>query len=304
MLRQRQPNHEQTLNDEGCLLYQANMYEDALQRFTLAIQTAGFQPLVAYNIAICHFKRRENSQALNYIGEIVERGIRNYPELGVGAQVETEGGARSVGNPASLAASALTQALNLKAAIEYQEGSVEAAREALMDLPPRSEPELDPVTLHNMALTEPAGAGEGLRRLAFLMELGPPTCPPETFTNILLMCCKHEMYDTAADILAENTHLTYKYLSSVSVWVDSKIEDGTDFDRISIPFIQYVYDLLDALITSQTSPEDAEQKLGILASSLAGRLRTLAAKVQECRTVGDQNALRSSLREYENGLEK
>lgn len=48
------------------------------------------------------------------------------------------------------------------------------------------------------------------------MELGPPTCPPETFTNILLMCCKHEMYDTAADILAENTHLTYKYLSSVS----------------------------------------------------------------------------------------
>lgn len=216
ILRQRQPNHEQTLNDEGCLLYQANMHEEALQRFTLAIQTAGFQPLVAYNIAICHYKRRENSQALNYIGEIVERGIRNYPELGVGAQVETEGGARSVGNPASLAASALAQALNLKAAIEYQEGSVEAAREALMDLPPRSEPELDPVTLHNMALTDPMGAGEGLRRLAFLMELGPPTCPPETFTNILLMCCKHEMYDTAADILAENTHLTYKYLSSVS----------------------------------------------------------------------------------------
>lgn len=84
-----------------------------------------------------------------------------------------------------------------------------------MDLPPRSEPELDPVTLHNLALTEPSGSGTGLRRLAFLLELGPPTCPPETFANILLLCCKHEMYDTAADILAEHAHLTYKYLSTV-----------------------------------------------------------------------------------------
>lgn len=215
ILLQRQQNHEATLNDEGCLLYQANMYEEALQRFTLSIQTAGFQPLVAYNIALCHFRRRENSQALNYIGEIVERGIRNHPELGIGAQVETEGGARSVGNPQSLATSSLAQALNLKAAIEYQEHNLDGAREALLDLPPRSEPELDPVTLHNMALTDPVGGGAGLRRLAFLLELGPPTCPPETFANILLMCCKHEMYDTAADILAENTHLTYKYLSSV-----------------------------------------------------------------------------------------
>lgn len=217
ILIQRQPNTELTLNDEGCLLFQANMFEEALQRYTLSIQTGGFQPLVAYNVALCHFNRRENSQALNYVGEIVERGIRNHPELGIGAQVETEGGARSVGNPPSLARSALAQALNLKAAIEFQEGNLDGAREALLDLPPRSEPELDPVTLHNMALTDPTGAGSGLRRLAFLMELGPPTCPPETFTNILLLCCKHEMYDTAADILAEHTHLTYKYLSSVKI---------------------------------------------------------------------------------------
>lgn len=92
---------------------------------------------------------------------------------------------------------------------------VEGAREALLDLPPRTEPELDPVTLHNMALTDPSGGGAGLRRLAFLLELGPPTCPPETFANLLLLCCKHEMYDTAADILAEHAHLTYKYLSPV-----------------------------------------------------------------------------------------
>ncbi|EAA07585.3 tetratricopeptide repeat protein 30 homolog [Anopheles arabiensis] len=282
LLLQRQDGNGQeasTKNDEGCLLYQANMYEDALQRYVSALQAGGFNPHVAYNAALCHYRRKENSQALNYIAEIVERGIRNHPELGVGAQAETEGGARSVGNPPALAASGLAQAFNLKAAIEYQEGNADGAREALTDLPPRSEPELDPVTLHNMALTDPTGGGAGLRRLAFLLELGPPACPPETFANLLLLCCKHEMYDTAADILAEHTHLTYKYLSP------------------------YLYDLLDALITAQSTPEEAEQKLGTLASSIGGRLRALAAKVQECRSATDQNALRMALREYEGALE-
>lgn len=60
---------------------------------------------------------------LYWAAEIVERGIRNHPELGIGAQAETEGGARSVGNPPALALSGLAQSLNLKAAIEYQEGN-------------------------------------------------------------------------------------------------------------------------------------------------------------------------------------
>lgn len=142
LLAQRNPYHESTLNDEGCLLYQANVFDEALQRFTAALQSGGFNPLIAYNAAMCHYRRKENAQALNYIAEIVERGIRNYPELGIGAQIENEGAARSVGNPPSLAISGLAQSLNLKAAIEYQEGNLDSAREALMDLPPRSEPEL------------------------------------------------------------------------------------------------------------------------------------------------------------------
>lgn len=127
LLAQRPASSEMTMNDEGCLLYQANMYEEALQRYNVALQTAGFHPLIAYNAALCHFKKKENSQALNYIAEIVERGIRNHPELGIGAQAETEGGARSVGNPPALAASGLAQALNLKAAIEYQEENSKCA---------------------------------------------------------------------------------------------------------------------------------------------------------------------------------
>lgn len=279
ILLSRQAGTSQSTNDEGCLLYQANMYDDALQRFFTSLQT-GFNPLVAYNAALVHYRKKEYSQSLNLIGEIIERGIRNYPELGVGAQVETEGGARSVGNPPTLSLSGLVQALNLKAAIEYQENNVEAAREALMDLPPRSEPELDPVTLHNLALTSDSLNGTvKLRRLAFLLELGP-LCPLETFSNLLILCCKHEMFDTAADILAEHAQMTYKYLS---------------------PFL---YDLLDAIITSQTSLEDAEKKLGVLSTNLASRLRTLSSKVQECRMSADQTALRTALREYENVLQE
>ena len=44
---------------------------------------------------------------------------------------------------------ALIEAFNLKASIEYVLKNVEAAREALTDMPPRSEDELDAVTLHN-----------------------------------------------------------------------------------------------------------------------------------------------------------
>lgn len=50
--------------------------------------------------------------------------------------------------------------------------------------------------------------------------------------------------------------------------------------------------------------ESAEKKLGTLASSLAGKLRALAANVQEVRnSATDQNALRTALNSYETTLE-
>lgn len=49
---------------------------------------------------------------------------------------------------------------------------MDGAREALMDLPPRSEPELDPVTLHNLALTDTLGGiATSLRRLGTVCTL-------------------------------------------------------------------------------------------------------------------------------------
>lgn len=93
---------------------------------------------------------------------------------------------------------------------------MEAAREALTDMPPRSEYELDAVTLHNQALMNfEQNPTEGFEKLQFLLQQNP--FPPETFANLLLLYCQHECYDLAADILAENAHLTYKYLTTVII---------------------------------------------------------------------------------------
>jgi len=54
-----------------------------------------------------------------FAADIVERGIREHPELSVG--MATEGiDVRSVGNTLTLHDTALIEAFNLKAAIEYQ----------------------------------------------------------------------------------------------------------------------------------------------------------------------------------------
>ena len=68
---------------------------------------------------------------------------------------------------------------------------------------------------------------DGFGKLQFLLQQNP--FPPETFGNLLLLYCKYEYYDLAADVLAENAHLTYKYLTP------------------------YLYDFLEALITQVNS---------------------------------------------------
>lgn len=99
-------------------------------------------------------------------------------------------------------------------------------------MPPRLESELDPVTLHNQALlTADGNPSESFDKLQFLLlqqvaqlqmenpELngaGPMVCPPETFANLLLLYCKYEYFDLAADLMAEHADMTYKHLSPVN----------------------------------------------------------------------------------------
>ncbi|CAD1470948.1 unnamed protein product, partial [Heterotrigona itama] len=155
----------------------------------------------------------------------------------------------------------------------------ESAKEALTDMPPRSEEELDAVTLHNQALinmdTKPS---EGFEKLQFLLQQNP--FPPETFANLLLLYCKYQYYDLVADVLAENVHLTYKYLTP------------------------YLYDFLDALITQQTSPEEAYRKFDDLGNKHMEILRKATKRVQEARLNHDDGAVKKAVNDYEEALER
>uniref|UniRef100_A0A3B5MX76 Tetratricopeptide repeat protein 30 n=1 Tax=Xiphophorus couchianus TaxID=32473 RepID=A0A3B5MX76_9TELE len=250
----------------GCLLYQDGKYEEASKKFMTAMQMLGYVPALSYNIALTYYSMKNYPQAVKYITEIIDRGMREHPELDVG--VKTEGfDVHSVGNTLVLHQSALIEAFNLKAAIEYQMKNGKAAQEALTDMPPRSEEELDPVTLHNQALVNmELKPSEGFEKMAFLLQ--QPSFPRVTFGNLLLLYCKHEYFDLAADVLAENAHLTYKFLSP------------------------YMYEFLDALLTCQTAPEEAFRKFEEMNSKLTEQLRKLANSGQ---THGSTPSVVSSL---------
>ena len=59
-------------------------------------------------------------------------------------------------------------------------------------MPPRSEEELDPVTLHNQALITDSPT-QSFEKLQFLLQ--QVQWPPETFSNLLLFYVKHEVWD-------------------------------------------------------------------------------------------------------------
>jgi len=146
-------------------------------------------------------------------------------------------------------------------------------------MPPRTEEELDPVTLHNHALMHmDQDANSGFEKLQFLLQQNP--CPPETFGNLLLLYCNYEHYDLAADVMAENCDLTYSQLS------------------------QYVYDFLDATNTTQTSPEEGFRKFDIIASDQTDTLRKLTKQVQTARQAQDGEEVKRTVNKYDEALER
>ena len=245
----------------ACLLFKENKYDEALANYLKALklenggQGSSFKPDLNYSIALCYYKKKEYQQALQYIGEIIEKGIKEYPELSVGSV--TEGiDVRSVGNSIKLQSTFLVESFNLKAAIEFKQNELDAARESLSDMPPRLEEELDVITLHNQALIN-VDLEEGFKKLQFLLQRN--LFPQETFSNLLLLYCKFEYYELAADLMAENTQFTFKFLS------------------------KYTYELLDALITVQTSPEDAFRKLDELLVNYSEQMRKINKEREELK---------------------
>ena len=169
----------------ACCHFLEGQYEEACGMFSSAVGTSGYRPDLAYNIALCHYKMKQYGAALKHVAEIIERGVREHPELSVGSY--TDGmEVRSVGNSQTLKDTALIEAFNLKSAVEFIMRNQEAAREALSDMPPRAEEELDPVTLQNTALCNmEEGPTIGFKKLNFLLQ--NPPFPPETFANLMLL---------------------------------------------------------------------------------------------------------------------
>ncbi len=103
---------------QGCLLVSEERYAEAAAKFQEAANKSGFNAHLSYNLALCRYRLKQYAQALKHIADIIERGIRDHPELSVG--MATEGiDVKSVGNTRVLHETALVEAFNLKAAIEY-----------------------------------------------------------------------------------------------------------------------------------------------------------------------------------------
>jgi len=65
---------------EAALLWKEQRYEDALKGFHEVASVMGFQPFLAYNIALCYFSMRQYGPALKHLSEIIEKGLRDHPE--------------------------------------------------------------------------------------------------------------------------------------------------------------------------------------------------------------------------------
>lgn len=100
----------------------------------------------------------------------------------------------------------------------------------------------------------------GFKKLNFLLQ--NPPFPPETFPNLLLLYCKYQYFDLAADVMAENVDLTYKF-------------NQEDFEYI------------DALILQQASPEEAYRKFENLANKHIDSLRKITKQIQDARLERD-----------------
>lgn len=79
--------------------------------------------------------------------------------------------------------------------------------------------------------------------------------------------------------MAENAHLTYKCLSP------------------------YLYDFLDAVLTSQTAPEEAFRKLEVMSSHQTEKLRKLTKQVQDQREKQNDDLVRKAVEDYDEALE-
>jgi len=118
LISQMPPESAEAVVAQGCILYKEEKFEEAKAKFQEALNSTGYQCDIAYNVALCYYKMKQLAPSLKHIADIIEKGVREHPELGVGSNSEGVE-VKSVGNTQTLKETALIEAFNLKAAIEF-----------------------------------------------------------------------------------------------------------------------------------------------------------------------------------------
>ncbi|KAG9391653.1 Tetratricopeptide repeat [Carpediemonas membranifera] len=253
----------------GCVLYKEQKFKEAREKFEAAHELHDETRLLTlYAIALCYYQENDLTNARSLINDILDEAIKQFPEVARSTRSQ-----RSVGNTFALEQSALIETFNLRAALEMKNKNMSGVIRALNDMPFRHDSELDAVTLHNKALvqidSDPSG---GFQKLHFL--LTNPPFPPETFGNLLLMYCEHELYDLAAGLLADNGNLAAQCLTP---------------DRALF---------LNALIVAQTSQEEAYHKLEQLENRHLSALNQMMKQMNRA----NEDAMLEWVKKYETAL--
>nr|PIM00388.1 tetratricopeptide repeat-containing protein [Toxoplasma gondii COUG] len=225
----------------GGRFWKEKMFDLALEAFQRIMKTNGFEPQMAYNIALCHYEQRQFVSCLQYIGEIAKMAMEKHPDLNNGSSGKPgkENSKIWFGKTSSfMKKSALVEAFNLRRAIDFLVGKVDEAAGKLELIPLRLPDTFDKVTIHNQALFQSEhNAGATLDKLRSLVE--NPPCLPEVLVN-----------------LAEKQNMLEKYLLN---------------DEIAF---------LEALIISKNSPDVALERLQALAEQHLVTLRRIKKSLQ------------------------
>ncbi|KAH0790545.1 TPR Domain containing protein [Histomonas meleagridis] len=261
ILAESDQQNENIMFDTAVVLFKEDRIEEALEKFNEIKRVHGFIPEVAYCIALCHYRLNHFSDAISFIAEIKSDIARKHPELLrslAGENIDFD----IVGKLSQFQDLFLVETFNLLMAIEYDQKHYREAKDALNELPNRSEEELDLITLHNTALvTMEDDPSSSFSKLNFLLTQEPPLS--ETFRNLLLGYCKFEYYAYAADLLAENSDLALKTMG------------------------QPMLDFLDAVLLCASSKEEAYRKFDEICKSKSDILRKLLSKIDEARKTQD-----------------
>lgn len=157
--------------------------------------------------------------------------------------------------------------------------NVQEAKEALNEMPYRSDEELDSVTLHNLALVNiEKDPDDSFKKLNFLLK--NPPCPPEALANLLILYCKYEQYDLAHDVLSENEELKMKYLTEEE--------------------IAYI----SALSMMRNSKEAAYESLEKLAKIYRDSIAKQFKLIKDYKNTPDKNLFSKIIQNYETLLQK